>query len=49
MGLYYLRNRFYSPALGRFLTPDPARRAHNLYAYPTDPVNLYDPMGGANA
>ncbi|RMG21071.1 MAG: RHS repeat-associated core domain-containing protein [Methanobacteriota archaeon] len=45
IGLYYLRNRFYSPALGRFLTPDPARRTHNLYAYPTDPVNLWDPMG----
>ncbi|RMD79408.1 MAG: hypothetical protein D6820_08310, partial [Lentisphaerae bacterium] len=27
------------------LTPDPARRGHNLYTYPTDPVNLYDPMG----
>ena len=38
-GKVYLRNRFYSPSLGRFLRPDPARDG-NLYNYAgSDPVN----------
>jgi RHS repeat-associated protein len=34
-GLYYYRARWYSPALGRFLTPDPIGHlgGMNLYAY----------------
>lgn len=56
-GLYYLNHRYYSPALGRFLTPDPrflgrpereldVPEAHNLYAYANgDPVDYVDPTG----
>jgi RHS repeat-associated protein len=47
--LYYMRNRFYSPVLSRFISPDPAGVAGgdtNLYAYAhDDPTNLTDPMG----
>jgi type VI secretion system secreted protein VgrG len=34
-GLYYLRSRYYDPALGRFIQEDPIGRAGglNLYAY----------------
>ena len=47
-GLYYYRARMYSPALGRFLQPDPAGYAggRNLYAYVgNDPLNKTDPNG----
>lgn len=51
-GLYYLRARYYDPALGRFLTRDPFAGVLNLpqtlnpYAYVTNnPVNLTDPSG----
>jgi RHS repeat-associated protein len=47
-GLYYYRARFYSPVLGRFLSPDPIGHLGgvNLYAYVlNDPVNLIDPLG----
>ncbi|MGA9866446.1 MAG: RHS repeat-associated core domain-containing protein [Acetobacteraceae bacterium] len=47
-GLVYDNARFYSPALGRFLQPDPIGYAggNNLYAYAgNDPVNLTDPSG----
>ncbi len=56
-GLYYFNLRFYSPDLGRFLTPDPRYlaqperelnlpEAHNLYAYAGgDPVDYTDPTG----
>jgi len=48
-GLYYLRNRYYSPTLQRFLSPDPMGIAGgdaNLYAYAhNDPTNLIDPLG----
>jgi len=41
----YLRNRFYSPDIGRFTRSDPARAGH-AYAYASgDPVNAWDPMG----
>lgn len=46
--LYYDRARYLSPALGRFLQPDPIGIAGgpNLYAYVgNDPVNLVDPLG----
>ena len=47
-GLSYHRARYYSAALGRFLSPDPSGYADgfNLYAYVgNDPVNLVDPGG----
>jgi RHS repeat-associated protein len=47
-GLYYVHARMYSPALGRFLQPDPIGIAGgaNLYAYVgNDPINLVDPTG----
>jgi RHS repeat-associated protein len=44
-GLYYFKNRYYSPKLGRFLQPDSVPDV-NLYAYvQNDPVNNTDPFG----
>ena len=57
IGLYYFNQRYYSPQLGRFLTPDPrflgqpereldVPEAHNLYVYAAgDPVDYVDPTG----
>jgi len=47
-GLYYFRARYYSPALQRFLSEDPAGFAGglNLYAYVGgDPIGYTDPTG----
>ena len=47
-GLYYVRARYYSPVLGRFLQTDPIGLGGgtNLYAYVgNDPVNGTDPSG----
>jgi len=47
-GLYYYKSRWYSPYLGRFLSPDPTFVADgmHLYAYVgNDPVNYTDPTG----
>ena len=47
-GLYYYRARMYSPALGRFLQPDPIGYADgmNLYAYVgNNLLNFIDPWG----
>ena len=53
-GLDYAVNRYYSSAVGRFLSPDPYGgsmnpknpQSFNLYAYvQNDPINLYDPAG----
>ncbi len=48
LGLYDLRNRFYSPDLGRFLQPDPVGfwGGRNLYRYcRNNPVTRWDPFG----
>jgi RHS repeat-associated protein len=49
ISMYDLRNRFYSPDLGRFLQPDPIGSkgdASNLYRYcGNDWANRTDPMG----
>ena len=47
-GLYYYKARHYSPALGRFLQPDPIGYAGgmNLYEYAnSEPVGRNDPLG----
>ncbi|HTE17896.1 MAG TPA: RHS repeat-associated core domain-containing protein [Armatimonadota bacterium] len=47
-GLQLLGARYYDPAVGRFLNPDPISYAGglNLYAYcENDPVNAVDPSG----
>ena len=49
LGLYDLRNRFYSPDIGRFLQPDPIGfrgDRSNLYRYcGNNPVRRRDPFG----
>ena len=45
-GLIYLRNRYYDPAIGRFITEDPAKDRLNWYAYcGNNPVNYMDSLG----
>jgi RHS repeat-associated protein len=48
-GLYYYRARFYSPAIGRFISEDPLELAADLqseYVYAkNNPINLLDPTG----
>ncbi|MBI3184965.1 MAG: RHS repeat-associated core domain-containing protein, partial [Myxococcales bacterium] len=47
-GLVYMRNRWYSPELGEFLSQDPLgyHDSFNLYAYTAfDPINGWDPFG----
>ena len=47
-GLYYMRARYYDPAMGRWIGEDPAgiEGGANLYAYAgDDPVNGRDPSG----
>jgi RHS repeat-associated protein len=46
-GLVYLRARYYDPATGQFLTPDPLEtESRQAYEYATDnPVNARDPSG----
>ncbi len=57
-GLLYLRNRWYSPELGRFINQDPIGflGGLNLYSYVgnnpvtyRDPMGLIDPVAAANA
>lgn len=48
VGIYYMRNRWYDPPTGRFLSEDPAGLTGgvNQYAYAADdPVNNNDPTG----
>jgi len=45
-GLLYMHARTYSPTVGRFLQPDPARADANLYAYAgNSPVTRVDTSG----
>ena len=45
-GLIYLRNRYYDPHTGRFITEDPAKDGTNWYVYcGNNPVNYIDPLG----
>ncbi|MFQ5656704.1 MAG: RHS repeat-associated core domain-containing protein [Candidatus Methylomirabilales bacterium] len=47
-GLYYFRNRYYSPALGRFISEDPVGflGGGNFYAYVgNNPCTFVDPLG----
>ncbi len=45
-GLIYLRNRYYDPSIGRFISEDPARDELNWYAYcGNNPVMFVDPWG----
>jgi RHS repeat-associated protein len=48
LGLQYLQQRYYDPAVGRFISPDPIGYlgGENLYSYVrNDPVNSADPSG----
>ena len=47
-GLYYNRHRYYDPALGSYISQDPIGLASgetNFYVYPTNPVQVADPLG----
>ncbi len=45
-GLIYLRNRYYDPSIGRFITEDPIKDGLNWYVYcGNNPVNFVDPSG----
>jgi RHS repeat-associated protein len=47
-GLSYMRNRWYSPRLGQFMSHDPLHYVDsvNLYSFAGfDPINSWDPMG----
>ncbi len=46
INLFYLRNRYYDPKIGRFTTPDPLLSDLNPYSYANNnPVMLVDPSG----
>ena len=48
LGLYYYRNRWYDPTIGRFVSEDPIGfgGGNNFYAYVgNNPVNFSDPWG----
>ncbi|MBR5152041.1 MAG: RHS repeat-associated core domain-containing protein [Clostridia bacterium] len=45
-GMIYLRNRYYDPSIGRFITEDPARDGLNWYVYcGNNPIMFVDPWG----
>jgi RHS repeat-associated protein len=48
VSLYFVRNRWYDPAIGRFMSEDPAKQygGVNLYAFSgNDPIDGQDPSG----
>ncbi len=48
-GFIYLRNRYYDPSIGRFISEDPICDGLNWYVYcNNDPVNRIDPEGTAS-
>lgn len=45
-GFIYLRNRYYAPSIGRFISEDPAKDGDNWYVYcGNNPVNFVDISG----
>jgi RHS repeat-associated protein len=45
-GLYYYRDRYYNPRIGRFISEDPILASPNLYAYASgNPISRFDPTG----
>ena len=45
-GDIYLRNRYYAPCIGRFITEDPIKDGFNWYVYVgNNPVSFVDPCG----
>ena len=49
-GQIYLRNRYYDPATGRFISEDPVMDGLNWYVYcGNNPVNFVDPNGESTA
>ncbi len=45
-GLIYLRNRYYDPSIGAFISEDPIQDGMNWYTYcGNNPVNFVDPLG----
>ena len=45
-GLYYYRDRYYNPQIGRFLQTDPIGYGQNLYRYcSNNPLRYTDPRG----
>ena len=45
-GLIYLRNRYYDPETGRFITEDPVKDGTNWYVYAANnPIMFVDPWG----
>ena len=45
-GYIYLRARYYDPAIGRFVSEDPALDGYNWYVYcGSNPIRYVDPTG----
>lgn len=44
-GMYYLRARYYDPAIGRFLSQDPLGAGHPYVYGSNNPVRYVDPLG----
>ncbi|WP_337399147.1 RHS repeat-associated core domain-containing protein [Congzhengia sp.] len=45
-GFIYLRNRYYDPSIGRFISEDPAKSGSKWYVYcENNPVKFVDPWG----
>lgn len=46
LDMVYLRNRYYSPEIGRFITEDPIKDGFNWYVYcGNNPIMFVDPIG----